>query len=77
MWACHGKERYNNHRGGGYHKRENNMNSQINPSKGNCRRCGMKGHWKNGSRAFKRFVRLYQNSFKRKGNQNDPSSFNA
>ncbi|XP_049394642.1 uncharacterized protein LOC125858916 [Solanum stenotomum] len=41
-----GKRRYNNHRGGGHNKRENNMSSQNNPSKGkgdHCHRCGLKG----------------------------------
>ena len=41
------KRRYTNRQGGGHNKRENNMSSQNNPSKSNCRRCGMKGHWKN------------------------------
>ncbi|XP_049385565.1 uncharacterized protein LOC125849522 [Solanum stenotomum] len=39
-----GRGRYKNHRGGDRHKRENNMGSQSNPSRGNCHRCGMKGH---------------------------------
>ncbi|XP_015161411.1 uncharacterized protein [Solanum tuberosum] len=42
-----GKKRYNNRRGGGHNKRENNMGSQNNPSKGkgdHCHRCGLKGN---------------------------------
>ncbi|XP_015164533.1 uncharacterized protein [Solanum tuberosum] len=42
-----GKRRYNNRRGGGYNKRENNMDSQNTPLKGksdHCHRCGLKGH---------------------------------
>ncbi|XP_049386512.1 uncharacterized protein LOC125850704 [Solanum stenotomum] len=50
-----GRGRYNNHRGGGRHKRENNMGSQSNSSRSNCHRCGMKGHWKNECRAAKHF----------------------
>ncbi|XP_015072409.1 uncharacterized protein LOC107016459 [Solanum pennellii] len=75
----HGKDkrRYTNRQGGGYNKRENNMNSQNNPSKSNCRRCGMKGHWKNECRTHEHFVRLYQNSFKKKGNKSGASSSNA
>ncbi|XP_049345394.1 uncharacterized protein LOC125833775 [Solanum verrucosum] len=69
--------RYNNRRGGGRHKRENNMGSQSNPSRGNCHRCGMKGHWKNECRAAEHFVRLYQDSLKIKGNKNGASSSNA
>ncbi|XP_015075552.1 uncharacterized protein LOC107019656 [Solanum pennellii] len=42
-----GRGRYNNRRGGGRQKRENNMGSQSNPSRGNCHRCGMQGYWKN------------------------------
>ncbi|KAK4720242.1 hypothetical protein R3W88_018580 [Solanum pinnatisectum] len=41
-----GKRRYNNHRGGGHNKTENNVGSQNNPSKGKCdhyHRCGIKG----------------------------------
>ncbi|XP_049370106.1 uncharacterized protein LOC125835008 [Solanum verrucosum] len=75
-----GKRRYNNRRGGGHNKRENNMGSQNNPSKGkgdHCHRCGLKGHWKNECRAPEHFVRLYQNSFKRKGNKGGASSYNA
>ena len=53
------------------------MHSQNNPSRGNCHRCGMKGHWKNECRTSEHFVRLYQNSFKRKGNKNGASSSNA
>ncbi|KAH0682906.1 hypothetical protein KY289_020658 [Solanum tuberosum] len=69
--------RYNNRRGGGRHKRENNMGSQSNPSRGNCHRCGMKGHWKNECRAAEHFIRLYQDSLKRKGNKNGAYSSNA
>ncbi|XP_049352655.1 uncharacterized protein LOC125817130 [Solanum verrucosum] len=69
--------RYNNRRGGGRRKRENNMGSQNNPSRGNCHRCGLKGHWKNECRAAEHFVRLYQDSLKRKGNKNGASSSNA
>ncbi|XP_049348516.1 uncharacterized protein LOC125813071 [Solanum verrucosum] len=72
-----GRGRYNNRRGGGRHKRENNMGSQSNPSRGNCHRCGLKGHWKNECRAAEHFVRLYQDSLKRKGNKNGASSSNA
>ncbi|XP_049358893.1 uncharacterized protein LOC125823579 [Solanum verrucosum] len=75
-----GKRRYDNRRGGGHNKRENNMGSQNNPSKGkgdHCHRCGLKGHWKNECRAPEHFVRLYQNSFKRKGNRGGASSSNA
>ncbi|XP_049376657.1 uncharacterized protein LOC125841549 [Solanum stenotomum] len=75
-----GKRRYNNRRGGGYNKRENNIGSQNNPSKGkgdHCHRCGLKGHWKNECRVPEHFVRLYQNSFKRKGNKGGASSSNA
>ena len=34
----------------------------------------MKGHWKNECRAHEHFVRLYQNSFKRKGNKGGASN---
>ncbi|XP_069154313.1 uncharacterized protein [Solanum lycopersicum] len=71
------KRRYTNRQGGGHNKRENNMNSQNNPSKSNCRRCGMKGHWKNECRTHEHFVRLYQNYFKKKGNKSGASSSNA
>nr|XP_025886713.1 uncharacterized protein LOC112941442 [Solanum lycopersicum] len=71
------KRRYTNRQGGGHNKRENNMNSQNNPSKCNCRRCGMKGHWKNECRTHEHFVRLYQNYFKKKGNKSGASSSNA
>ena len=71
------KRRYTNRQGGGHNKRENNMSSQNNPSKSNCRRCGMKGHWKNECRTHEHFVRLYQNSFKKKGNKSGASSSNA
>ncbi|XP_060217057.1 uncharacterized protein LOC132644481 [Lycium barbarum] len=64
-----GKGRYNNRRDGGHHKRENNMGYQGNPSRNNCHRCGLKGHWKNECRAPEHFARLYQNSFKRKANR--------
>ncbi|XP_015064703.1 uncharacterized protein LOC107009915 [Solanum pennellii] len=40
-----GKRRYNNRRGGDHNKRENNIGSQNNPSKGKgdyCHRCGLK-----------------------------------
>jgi len=70
------KRRYNNRRGSDHNKRENNMSSQNNPSKSNCHRCGMKGHWKNECRTLEHFVRLYQNSFKRKGNKGGASSSN-
>ncbi|XP_004234725.1 uncharacterized protein [Solanum lycopersicum] len=72
-----GRGRYNNRRGGGRHKRENNMGSQSNPSRGNCHRCGMKGHWKKECRATEHFVRLYQDSLKRKENKYGASSSNA
>ncbi|XP_049388695.1 uncharacterized protein LOC125853067 [Solanum stenotomum] len=72
-----GRGRYNNRCRGGRHKRENNMGSQSNPSRGNHRRCGMKEHWKNECRAAEHFVRLYQDSLKRKGNKNGASSSNA
>ncbi|XP_015064605.1 uncharacterized protein LOC107009783 [Solanum pennellii] len=71
------KIRYTNRQGGGHNKRENNMSSQNNPSKSNCRRCGMKGHWKNECRTHEHFVRLYQNSFKKKENKIGVSSSNA
>ncbi|XP_049381253.1 uncharacterized protein LOC125845763 [Solanum stenotomum] len=74
---AHGQGRYNNRRGGGRHKKENNMGSQSNPSRGNCHHCGMKGHWKNECRANEHFVRLYQDSLKTKGNKNGASSSNA
>ncbi|TMW86780.1 hypothetical protein EJD97_020893 [Solanum chilense] len=41
-----GKRRYNYRRGGSHNKRENNIGSQNNPSKGkdhHCHRCGLKG----------------------------------
>ncbi|TMW95482.1 hypothetical protein EJD97_008758 [Solanum chilense] len=41
------KRRYNNRRGGDHNKRENNIGSQNNPSKGkgdHCHRCGLKGN---------------------------------
>ena len=41
------KRRYTNRRGDGHNKRENNMSSQNDLSKSNCRRFGMKDHWKN------------------------------
>ncbi|XP_059282825.1 uncharacterized protein LOC132036487 [Lycium ferocissimum] len=72
-----GKGRYNNRRDGGHHKRENNMGYQGNPSRNNCHRCGLKGHWKNECRAPEHFARLYQNSFKRKTNRGGASSANA
>ncbi|XP_060185636.1 uncharacterized protein LOC132615101 [Lycium barbarum] len=72
-----GKGRYNNHRDGGHHKRENNMGYQGNPSKSNYHRCGLKGHWKNECRAPEHFARLYPNSFKRKVNRGGASSPNA
>ncbi|XP_015167812.1 uncharacterized protein [Solanum tuberosum] len=75
-----GKRRYNNRRGGGHNKRENNVGSQNNLSKGkgdHCHRCGLKGHWKNECQAPEHFVRLYQNSIKRKGNKGGASSSNA
>ncbi|XP_069152897.1 uncharacterized protein [Solanum lycopersicum] len=71
------KRRYTNRQGGGHNKRENNMSSQNNPSKSNYRRCGMKGHWKNECRTHEHFVRLYQNSFKKKENKSGVSSSNA
>ncbi|XP_060212249.1 uncharacterized protein LOC132639880 [Lycium barbarum] len=72
-----GRGRYNNRRYGGHHKRENNMGYQGNPSRNNCHRCGLKGHWKNECRTPEHFVRLYQNSFKRKANRGGASSANA
>ncbi|XP_015072627.1 uncharacterized protein LOC107016785 [Solanum pennellii] len=71
------KRRYTNRQGGGHNKRENNMSSQNNPSKSNCRRCGMKDHWKNECRTHEHFIMLYQNSFKKKGNKSGYSSSNA
>ncbi|XP_049391445.1 uncharacterized protein LOC125855785 [Solanum stenotomum] len=74
------KRRYNNCQGGGHNKRENNMGSQNNPSKGkgdHCHHSGLKGHWKNECWTPEHFVKLYQNSFKRKGNKSRASSFNA
>ncbi|XP_049399937.1 uncharacterized protein LOC125864030 [Solanum stenotomum] len=64
-----GRKRYDNHRGSGHYKRENNIDSQSNTLRGNCHRCGMKDHWKNECRTPEHFVRLYQNSFKRKANR--------
>ncbi|XP_047259013.1 uncharacterized protein LOC124891266, partial [Capsicum annuum] len=55
---------YNNHRGDGNQKRENQMSPQSNTSRVNCHRCGMKGHWKNECRTPKHFARLYQESSK-------------
>ncbi|XP_009798929.1 uncharacterized protein [Nicotiana sylvestris] len=75
-----GKRRYDSRHRGGHGKRENNMDSQNNPSRGksaNCHRCGMKGHWKIKCRAPEYFVRLYQNSIKRKANNIGASSANA
>ncbi|XP_070002036.1 uncharacterized protein [Nicotiana sylvestris] len=75
-----GKRRYNSRHRGGHGKRENNMSSRNNPSRGksgNFYRCGMKGHWKIECRALEHFVRLYQNSFKRKANNVEASSVNA
>ncbi|XP_004245369.1 uncharacterized protein [Solanum lycopersicum] len=71
------KRRYTNRQGGGHNKRENNTSSQNNPSKSNCRRCGMNGHCKNECRTREHFLRLYQNSFKKKGNKSGASSSNA
>ncbi|XP_016554782.2 uncharacterized protein LOC107854286 [Capsicum annuum] len=71
-----GRGQYNNRRGGGNQKRENQMGPQNNPSRGNCHRCGMKGHWKNECRAPKHFARLYQESCKRKRNEGG-TSYNA
>ena len=53
------------------------MSSQNNPSKSNCRRCSMKGHWKNECLTHEHFVSIYQNSFKKKGNKSGASSSNA
>ena len=72
-----GRERYNNHRGGGRHNRENNMASQSNPSRDNCHHCGMNCHWKNECRVAKHFVTFYQGSLKRKGNKHVASSSNV
>ncbi|XP_019224417.1 PREDICTED: uncharacterized protein LOC109206101 [Nicotiana attenuata] len=75
-----GKRRYNSLHRGGHKKRENNMGSQNNPSRGkngNCHRSGMKGHWKIECRAPEHFVRLYQNSIKRKANNVGASSANS
>nr|XP_016500221.1 PREDICTED: uncharacterized protein LOC107818705 [Nicotiana tabacum] len=75
-----GKRRYNSRHRGGHGKRENNMSSRNNPSRGksgNFYRCGIKGHWKIECRALEHFVRLYQNSFKRKANNVEASSVNA
>ncbi|XP_047270550.1 uncharacterized protein LOC107873852 [Capsicum annuum] len=55
-------------------RRENQMSPQNNPSRGNCHRCGMKGHWKNECRTPKHFARLYQESCKRKRNEGETSS---
>ncbi|XP_015080828.1 uncharacterized protein LOC107024370 [Solanum pennellii] len=71
------KRRYTDRRCGGHNIRENNMSSQNNPSKSNCYRCGMKDHWKNECRTHEHFIRLYQNSFKKKGNKGGASSSNA
>ncbi|XP_015169906.1 uncharacterized protein [Solanum tuberosum] len=71
------RKQYNNHRGSGHYKRENNMSSQSNPLRGNYHRCGMKDHWKNECWTPEHFVRLYQNSFKRKANRSGASSSNA
>nr|XP_016489657.1 PREDICTED: uncharacterized protein LOC107809520 [Nicotiana tabacum] len=75
-----GKRRYNSHHRGGHGKRENNMGSQNNPSRGkngNCHRCSMKGHWMIECRAPEHFVRLYQNFIKRKANNVGASSASA
>ena len=53
------------------------MSSQNNPLKSNCRRCGIKDHQKNEYRTHEHFIRLYQNSFKKKGNKSGASSSNA
>ncbi|KAK4737833.1 hypothetical protein R3W88_001530 [Solanum pinnatisectum] len=53
------------------------MGSQSNTLRGNCHCCGMKGHWKNECQTPEHFVRLYQNSFKRKANRGGTSSSNA
>ena len=37
----------------------------------------MKDHWNNECRTHEHFVRLYQNSFKKKGNKSGASSSNA
>ncbi|XP_015068737.1 uncharacterized protein LOC107013312 [Solanum pennellii] len=71
------RKRYNNHHGSGHYKRENNMSSQSNTLRSNYHRCGMKGHWENECRTLEHFVRLYQNSFKRKANRGGTSSSNA
>ncbi|XP_047266234.1 uncharacterized protein LOC107871341 [Capsicum annuum] len=58
----HGSEnerrRYNNHRGGGNHKIENQMGPQNNPSRVNCHYCDMKDHWKDEFRAPKHFASI-------------------
>ena len=75
-----GKRWDNNRRGGCHNKRENNIGSQNNPSKrkdDHCHRCVLKGHWKNECRAPEHFVRLCQNSFKRKGNKSGAFSSNS
>ncbi|XP_047253687.1 uncharacterized protein LOC107844416 [Capsicum annuum] len=68
------RERYNNHRSDGNQKRKNQMSPQNNPSRGNCHRCGMKGHWKNECWAAKHLARLYQETLKRKRNEYETSS---
>lgn len=57
---------YNNNHRSGHCKREKNMSSQSNPLRSNCHRCGMKGNWNNECRTPEHFVKLYQNSFKKK-----------
>lgn len=66
-----GKARYNNN-----HKKDNQMDSQIHPSRGSCHCCDMKDHWKNNCRTPMYFARLYPNSFKRMGNEGG-ACFNA
>ncbi|XP_070033033.1 uncharacterized protein [Nicotiana tomentosiformis] len=75
-----GKRRYNNRHRGGHGKRENNIDSQNNPSRGknsNYHRCDMKVHWKIECRAPEYFARLYQTSIKRKANNIGAFSPNA
>ncbi|GAV60484.1 hypothetical protein CFOL_v3_04014, partial [Cephalotus follicularis] len=45
---------------------QSNNDEQIQNRKGNCNRCGMKGHWYRACRTAKHWVDLYQASLKEK-----------
>ena len=75
-----GKRRYNNRRGGGHNKRENNIGSQNNLSKEKGITVivvTLKITGKNKCRAPEHFVTLYQNSFKGKVKKGGASSSKA